>query len=77
MPRNSLDNALRFQKHLSNQTTCLTCALQQSLNVADPLERKSYLCLDCGEVITLDRKLQEFPPCPACGAVHYESIDTL
>ena len=77
MPRNSLDNALRFQKCLGNQTTCLTCAIQQSLNVSDPTVRKSYLCLECGEIITLNEALQDFPPCPSCGAIHYENIETL
>lgn len=77
MPRSSLDNALRFQKCLGNQTTCLTCAIQQSLNVHDPAVRKSYLCLECGEIITLDCQQQDFPPCPSCGALHYENIDAL
>ena len=76
MPRNTLNNALRFQKLLGNQTTCLTCAIQQSLNVLDTTVRKSYLCLQCGEIITVDCHLQQFPACPSCGARDYADIDS-
>ena len=74
MSRCTLDNALRFQKYLGNQTTCLTCAIQQSLNVIDPHPHKSYLCLNCGELITFDCQVSSLPPCPACGATDYEEL---
>ena len=77
MPRNTLDNALRFQKLLANQTTWLTCAIQQSLNTGDRAVQKSYLCLECGEIIAVDCQLLQLPPCPACGALNYTDIDAL
>ncbi len=76
MPRNTLDNALRFQKLLANQTTCVTCAIQQSLNTAGGNIHKSYLCLNCGEMIAMDCQLKQLSPCPACGALDYTDIDS-
>ena len=50
MSRNHLNNSLRYQRYLTNNTSCLTCAIQQSLSVNQPLIKTSYRCLNCQQV---------------------------
>ena len=74
MPRNTLDNALRYQKYLTNTTTCLTCAIQQSLNTKKPLDSHAYLCLDCGEVFVLKACAVI---CPSCASEHCQRLEDI
>ena len=65
MARNTLENALRWQEHLGNQTTCHSCAVSQALGMNEQKETKVYSC-SCGEILLLEKSDDEVV-CPKCG----------
>lgn len=66
MARNTLQNALRWQEHLGNKTTCHSCAVSQALGMEEQAQTKVYSC-ECGEIIL--RELADEVICPQCGKV--------
>lgn len=68
MSRNTLNDALRFQKHLGNNTTCMICAIQQLLNIQSQPTGKSYSCMKCGEIVFISNNQLYLPPCADCGS---------
>lgn len=64
MARNTLENALRWQEHLGNQTTCHSCAVSQALNFNEQQQQQTWIC-ECGEIILQDSILNE-AICPKC-----------
>jgi len=64
MARNALQNALRWQEHLGNQTTCHSCAVNQALSLTEQKEKQIYSCA-CGEII-LVQSTDEEVFCPKC-----------
>jgi len=65
MARNTLENALRWQEHLGNQTTCHSCAVSQALNVKDQKEKQMWQC-ECGELYLEDKDIP-IMFCQKCG----------
>ena len=65
MARNTLENALRWQEHLGNNTTCHSCAVSQALGQNTQKETKVYSCT-CGEIILREATAEEII-CPKCG----------
>ena len=67
MARNTLENALRWQEHLGNQTTCHSCAVSQALNFNEQPQQQTWIC-ECGEIILQDQSVAE-AVCPRCNNV--------
>lgn len=65
MARNTLENALRWQEHLGNNTTCHSCAVSQALGQNTQKETKVYSCT-CGEIILHEATAEDII-CPKCG----------
>lgn len=65
MARNTLENALRWQEHLGNNTTCHSCAVSQALGQNTQKETKVYSCT-CGEIILHEATAEDII-CQKCG----------